>query len=53
MNKIKGLISNMWLFVLLHNTTHRYKTLYQIEIPKSSSCCETFDRTKFIGANEK
>ena len=27
--KIKGLIRNMWLF-LLHNTTHHYQVLYQI-----------------------
>ena len=27
--QIKGLISNMWLF-LLHNTTHHYQALYQI-----------------------
>ena len=28
---IKGLISNMWLFLfLLHNTTHHYQALYQI-----------------------
>ena len=27
--QIKGLTSNMWLF-LLHNTTHHYLALYQI-----------------------
>ena len=26
----KGLISTMWLFSLLHSTTHHYQALYQI-----------------------
>ena len=28
--QIKGLISNMWLFFLVYNTTHHYQALYQI-----------------------
>ena len=30
---IKGLIRNMWLFVLLHNTTNHYQALYKISEP--------------------
>ena len=28
--QIKGLIRNIWLFFLLHNTTHHYQALYQM-----------------------
>ena len=31
--EIKGLIRKMWLFFLLHSTTHHYQALYQISEP--------------------
>ena len=44
--QIKGLICHMWLFFLLHNTTHHYQACTKFQNPKSSSCSEIFDRKK-------
>ena len=44
--QIKGLISNMWLF-LLHNITHHYKALYQNPESLLKQLLRIFDRKKY------